>query len=72
MTKSLIEKGDNPCYLIFIDINDFKSINDRYGHLQGDFVIKEIGNYLAYVFRNHLVSSYGGDEFAIFIEKRRT
>lgn len=69
VTKSLIEKGDNPCYLIFIDINDFKSINDRYGHLQGDFVIKEIGNILAYVFRNHLVSSYGGDEFAIFIEK---
>ncbi len=67
-TKRLIQNGENPCYLIFIDINDFKSINDYYGHLQGDFVIKEIGNILAYVFREHLVCAYGGDEYAIFIE----
>ncbi len=67
-TKRLIQNGENPCYLIFIDINDFKSINDYYGHLHGDFVIKEIGNILAYIFRDHLVCSYGGDEYAIFIE----
>ncbi len=68
-TRRLIQNGKIPCYLIFIDINDFKSINDTYGHLHGDFVIKEIGNILAYVFKNHLVCSYGGDEYAIFIDK---
>jgi len=67
-TKRLIKNGENPCYLIFIDINNFKSINDYYGHLHGDFVIKEIGNILAYVFKGHLICSYGGDKYAIFIE----
>ncbi len=68
-TKRLIQNGQHPCYLIFIDINNFKTINDCYGHLHGDFVIKEIGNILTYVFRNHLVCSYGGDEYAIFIDE---
>lgn len=54
--------------LIFVDIDDFKGINDKYGHSKGDFVLQSIAGYLNLAFRkNDYVARIGGDEFAILI-----
>ena len=58
------------CTIIFIDINDFSKINNRYGHLKGDECLKEIANILrrCYARRKSWCYRYGGDEFAIIID----
>lgn len=55
-------------YLFMIDLDNFKKINDAYGHVVGDACLKEIAMKLNDVFRNHLFGRYGGDEFLAFAE----
>lgn len=56
-------------YLI-IDIDFFKSINDRYGHLTGDEVLKKIAVILSEQFRDtDYVARIGGDEFSVIMTK---
>ena len=50
---------------ILIDIDDFKSINDSYGHRIGDEVLKDVAAALKKVFLADVVVRYGGDEFLI-------
>lgn len=59
---------DVPCSLLLIDIDDFKGINDTYGHPFGDEVLKHLASYLDRVLRDgDIVARLGGDEFAAFI-----
>lgn len=52
--------------IIIIDINDFKAINDTYGHGYGDKVLQIIASVVRTTFTNHYKCyRYGGDEFAI-------
>ena len=54
--------------LIILDIDDFKNVNDTYGHLMGDFVIKYLADtMLANIRENDRCFRYGGDEFAILL-----
>jgi diguanylate cyclase (GGDEF)-like protein/PAS domain S-box-containing protein len=56
--------------LFFIDLNDFKLVNDRYGHEAGDKLLKEVSkNLLACLRNSDTVCRYGGDEFIILIEE---
>ncbi len=57
-----------PISLILADIDDFKSINDNYGHPFGDTVIKEVAAVLKSNVRStDTVGRYGGDEFIIIM-----
>jgi diguanylate cyclase (GGDEF)-like protein len=54
--------------LIMIDIDDFKKINDIYGHLTGDFVLKTLSNIIKGNLRNFdLPGRYGGEEFILIL-----
>ena len=53
---------------LIVDLDNFKSINDRYGHIFGDAILSEIGNRLKAMFRrDDIVGRIGGDEFVIFL-----
>lgn len=62
------KRTGTPVSLAMIDLDDFKDINDTYGHLKGDQVLKQVADIL----RNNTraidtVSRWGGEEFAIIL-----
>jgi diguanylate cyclase (GGDEF)-like protein len=61
-------KAQSEFGLAILDIDDFKKINDTYGHPIGDIILKEIGQILRDNLGEYLVGRLGGDEFVILIE----
>lgn len=56
-------------WFVMLDIDDFKNINDTYGHLFGDMVIQKVADTLRNVVGNRgIIGRFGGDEFYIFFE----
>jgi diguanylate cyclase (GGDEF)-like protein len=54
---------------ILIDVDDYKRINDRYGHVIGDEVLVQISNILKQTFnKDDFIARYGGDEFIVFLK----
>lgn len=59
-----------PFNVLFMDLDDFKVINDTYGHLLGDEVLREISHRMKGVVRaEDLLARFGGDEFGIFMRQ---
>ena len=55
--------------VLFIDIDDFKVVNDCYGHATGDALIKEVSNRLRACMRSDgTIARIGGDEFTVLVE----
>lgn len=70
--KQLIDrpKEDQSRFALFyIDLDDFKSVNDSYGHHIGDQLLKEVAKRLTSTFKgtSHLITRNGGDEFTILL-----
>lgn len=65
--KDLFEHGD--LSLVMVDINQFKKINDSYGHAIGDKVLKSVASTIKNSLRTEdIVIRYGGDEFLLMLK----
>ena len=63
------QTGQSLSALLILDLDNFKSVNDSYGHLYGDAVLTRIGDRLRGMFRPHdIIGRIGGDEFLIFLK----
>ena len=66
---SLSKRNDIKIAVLFIDLDNFKHINDHYGHMAGDRVLSEVSRRLKRCIRSHdTVARFGGDEFVILLE----
>ena len=55
--------------LIMLDIDNFKKVNDQFGHTFGDFVLQFVSRKMRSIFReNDVLGRIGGDEFAVFLD----
>ncbi len=61
-----------PLCLMFIDMDDFKSINDNFGHLNGDKALKHVADAIKHVFDDDVIAGrIGGDEFAVLLHNTK-
>jgi diguanylate cyclase (GGDEF)-like protein/PAS domain S-box-containing protein len=71
MVRQIGEMGRVPA-LLFIDLDGFKEVNDRYGHASGDMLLQFVGARLANAVREgDLVARVGGDEFIMLVSLRQ-
>ncbi len=62
------ERSQKPLALIMIDIDHFKSINDTYGHQQGDCVLQALADQMKTQLRDYdIAARFGGEEFALVL-----
>ena len=62
------QRSEQPVSLIFIDLDHFKELNDRYGHLFGDTVLAAVGTAMKEALRgSDLRCRYGGEEFVVLL-----
>lgn len=68
MSKS--ERSQKYCALVFIDLDNFKPLNDTYGHNVGDLLLIEVANRLKNSIRKYdAVARIGGDEFVLILDE---
>ena len=62
------QNDEMSCALLVIDLDNFKQVNDRYGHLFGDTVLTQTARILKKMFRNQdIIARVGGDEFMVLM-----
>lgn len=69
-TLAFVKRHGTSISLIYIDLDDFKAVNDAHGHAAGDAALKHLTDILlANVRRSDVVARLGGDEFAILLHR---
>ena len=63
------EKDKSNLSLAIFDIDDFKNINDGYGHVTGDYVLKTVAEIINNQLSDSFVCRYGGEEFIVVLNK---
>jgi diguanylate cyclase (GGDEF)-like protein len=74
LNRNGFEKAMQKCnykYFILLDLDNFKYINDNFGHEAGDAVLKEFAWLLKKYFKNDIIGRWGGDEFLICTNKEK-
>ncbi len=62
-------RDGGPVTIAYLDLDNFKALNDRYGHAEGDEILKDVASGLASVIREgDLAARLGGDEFALLLQ----
>lgn len=65
---ALSQREDSELSLVFLDLDDFKQVNDTYGHQMGDMVLNKFGKVLSNSIRkSDIALRYGGEEFVILM-----
>jgi diguanylate cyclase len=65
---SRAKRYEMPCALLLIDIDHFKQVNDRHGHLCGDHVLRQIAEVAFETLRQpDVLARFGGEEFIVFL-----
>lgn len=65
----LFQRSQQECTVLFIDLDGFKPINDKLGHVVGDKLLKQVADRIIKNIRNYdTASRFGGDEFVLLIE----
>jgi diguanylate cyclase (GGDEF)-like protein len=65
---NVCRRMQRPASLLFFDLNGFKSINDTFGHAEGDLALRNFANALKLTFRStDIIGRLGGDEFAALL-----
>jgi diguanylate cyclase len=66
--QSLVERGVQPCCVAIMDLDNFKSVNDVYGHAAGDKVLVIFAHHIAQGLRPYdRIFRYGGEEFLVVL-----
>ncbi|MDD9194805.1 EAL domain-containing protein [Aliivibrio sp. S3MY1] len=62
-----VKKNQKKLALMFVDLDNFKKVNDHYGHDVGDMLLKKISARFTHIIKdNNMVARFGGDEFIFF------
>jgi diguanylate cyclase len=70
LQSAIDAQADKPLALLMVDIDHFKSINDRFGHQTGDEVLRLVGSIMKGCVKGQdIVARYGGEEFAIILPR---
>ncbi len=61
----IYEKNHTPILVAMMDVDDFKKLNDGYGHVAGDLVLREIAKLMEIYLQDFKVARWGGEEFLV-------